>query len=269
MSKTKEKKRQRKRVAKEDRKNLRLWAEGVRETILAPHLDAYQIALDQGWREERKYLKKICREFHARVSWRMKDHEEPILAEWDPAALLTPETLTVDEEAARGARVKELNAVGHNVTCHIHRPDACPQRIRRWFTYRIRKLRKHRRSSGLDPTQDPYAVLLAKLSGLSTPPKARQAYQQFMRESYLDKIAPIVADKWQKEREQNGELSERTKEPKAGFRAQVARDVFTALPKDEQNAIAARAKKEAAEAKAAYMQALKNPLSKSPEDCQK
>jgi hypothetical protein len=33
--------------------------------------------------------------------------------------------------------------------------------------------------AGLDPLKDPYAVLLAKLSGLSSPPKARQVYRQF------------------------------------------------------------------------------------------
>jgi hypothetical protein len=41
-------KRQRKRVPKESRKNLRLWAEGARETILMPHIDGYTMALTLG-----------------------------------------------------------------------------------------------------------------------------------------------------------------------------------------------------------------------------
>ncbi|KAJ7701271.1 hypothetical protein B0H14DRAFT_2648498 [Mycena olivaceomarginata] len=117
-------------------------------------------ALNQGWRQERKYLKKVCCEYNARVSWRTLDYEEPVLAEWDPAALIVNKQLSNDEEEARADRVKILNA-----------------RIRRWFTNRLRKINKQC-SSALDPTKDPYAVLLAKLSGLTAPPKACQAYQQ-------------------------------------------------------------------------------------------
>ncbi|KAK7042098.1 hypothetical protein R3P38DRAFT_2511411 [Favolaschia claudopus] len=240
------KKRQRKRVAREDRKNLRLWAEGARESILTPHLDAYQAALDQGRRQERKFLKSVCREFHARVNWRTKDHEEPIVLDWDPSAMEVVEELSGDDERARAARVDELN-----------------KRIRRWFLYRLRKLRKQKPSSGLDPTKDPYAVLLGKLSGLAAPPKARQAYQQFMHESYNTKVAPVVAEQWEAQRIENTTLAEKTKEPKAGFRAQVARQVFSELPESERAAIADRAKQEASDARAAYTAALKSPPSQS------
>ncbi|KAJ7301534.1 hypothetical protein DFH08DRAFT_978695, partial [Mycena albidolilacea] len=228
------KKRERRRVPKEERKNLRLWAEGARENILAPHIDAYTAALNQGWRPERKFLKIVCNEFHARVSWKLPDHEEPILEEWDPAAIVTEEDLSEEDEKRKRARIKELNA-----------------RIRRWFVYRIRRIRKHRRTAGLDPTKDPFAVLLAKLSGLSAPLKARQAFQQFMREKYDDSIAPVVAAQWEEERNKASAITERTKEPKAGFRAQVARDLFAELPADEQKMFGDRAKKEAQEAKAA------------------
>ncbi|KAK6974551.1 hypothetical protein R3P38DRAFT_3239409 [Favolaschia claudopus] len=246
------KKRQRKRVAREDRKNLRLWAEGARESILKPHLDKYQAALDQGRRQERKYLKSVCREFHARAHRRTQDHEEPVVLDWDPTAMEVVETLSEEDERVRAARVDELN-----------------KRIRRWFTYRLRKLRKQKPSSGLDPTKDPYAVLLGKLSGLSAPPKARQAYQQFMHESYEDKVAPVVTERWEEERSQNTTVAERTKEPKAGFRAQVARQVFSQLPESERAAIANRAKQEAADAKAAYTASLKSPPSESPAARQK
>ncbi|KAJ7828480.1 hypothetical protein B0H14DRAFT_3718817 [Mycena olivaceomarginata] len=251
MAKGNKKKRERKRVPKEERKNLRLWADGARETILTPHLDNYQTALNQGWRQERKYLKKVCREYNARISWRTLDHEEPVLADWDPAALIVDEQLSNEEEEARAARVKILNA-----------------RIRRWFTYRLRKINKQR-SGALDPTKDPYAVLLAKLSGLTAPPKARQAYQQFMRESYAEKIAPVVAEEWRKSQEKDSQLSARTKEPKAGFRAQVAREVFADLPSAEKKDIAARATEEAVAAKLEYVNALKGPVSTSPEARQK
>jgi hypothetical protein len=131
--------------------------------------------------------------------------------------------------------------------------------------YRIRRIRKHRRSAGLDPTKDPFAVLLAKLSGLSAPPKARQAFQQFMHEKYDDSIASVVADKWEEERNKASAITERTKEPKAGFHAKVARDLFAELPADERKAFRDRAKQEAQEAKAAYITALNAPPAATPE----
>lgn len=99
------------RVPKQERKNLRLWAEGVREEILEPHLDAYSKALDKGWVQEREYLMRVCNEFHARIDWRTADHEEPVLRPFEPSAPIIPEELTDEEEADRGARVEELNKV--------------------------------------------------------------------------------------------------------------------------------------------------------------
>ncbi|KAK6991947.1 hypothetical protein R3P38DRAFT_2803347 [Favolaschia claudopus] len=228
---------------KADRQCEKVDKEGARETILTPHLDAYQAAKDQGRRQERKILKRICREFHARVGWRVRDHEEPVLKEWDPTAPEEEEMLSPEEEAEKAARILELDA-----------------RIRRWFTYRLRKIRKSLRSNrDIDPRKDPYAVLLANLSGVTAPPKALQAYQQFMRESYDDKIAPVVAERWEEEKKDKIRLAERSKEPKAGFRAEVAR----------QKTIGGRAKEQAAEAKEAYVRSLKNSPSQAPEARQK
>jgi hypothetical protein len=112
-------KRQRSRVPKESRKNLRLWAEGARETILIPHIDSYATALTLGWRQERKYWNGVCKEFHARVSWRTQDHEEPELGEWDPNTMLPSETLSSEEETQKRERVKELNKVSHRVVSHV------------------------------------------------------------------------------------------------------------------------------------------------------
>ncbi|KAJ7169364.1 hypothetical protein C8R43DRAFT_945303 [Mycena crocata] len=248
------KKREQKRVPRAERKNLRLWAEGVRETILSPHLDGYTAALDQGWRQERAYCKKVCLEFHSRVDWQTEDHEEPVLDEnWDASALKEKsKPLSPEQEKTKRGRMKVLD-----------------KRIRRWFTYRIRRIRKHRSSAGLDPTKDPYAVLLAKLSGLTAPPKARQGFQQWMRETPKDEIEPVVQARWAEEQEKGAEVAERTKEPKVGFRAAVARSIFNGLPQAEQKSIGARATQEASAAKAAYTTALKNTPSTKPEDRQK
>ncbi|KAJ6506114.1 hypothetical protein DFH09DRAFT_1334853 [Mycena vulgaris] len=241
-------KRARKRIAKEDLKNLRLWAEGVREEVLRPHIDGYAVALDAGWREERAYWKKVCVEFHACVHWRTEDHEEPIIAKFDPMAVVPKEILSAEDAAKKIARVAELDA-----------------RIRRWFLYRIRHLRKHRRSAVLDPSKDPYAILLSKLTGMKKPTKARQGFQQYMRESYSEKIAPLVASRWAERREKDGESR---KEPKAGFRAEIARELFAALPSEERKAISGRVQEEAASQKAAYVKQLTDGPSTAPADRQ-
>ncbi|KAJ7786876.1 hypothetical protein B0H13DRAFT_2528785, partial [Mycena leptocephala] len=101
--------------------------------------------------------------------------------------------------------------------------------------------------SWLGPTKDPYAVLLAKLSGLSSPPKARQAFQQYMRESYAEKIAPVVAKRWEKERGENG----------------------MAAAAAEQKALGERAKAEAQAAKASYVASLNSAPPETPEARQK
>lgn len=105
--------RARKRIQKEARRNLRLWAEGLRETILTPHIENYTDALDRSWREEREYVQKVCNEFHSRISWRLEDHEEPEapLTEYDPNAVVVPEVLDDDETQQKRNRVSLLNAV--------------------------------------------------------------------------------------------------------------------------------------------------------------
>lgn len=103
----------RKRMARDSRKNLRLWADGVRESILTPHIESYGDALERGWRAEREALQAICNEFRAKLSWRLQDHEEPDLPlpEYDPLGLQPEETLTEEEEVAKRTRIDLLNAV--------------------------------------------------------------------------------------------------------------------------------------------------------------
>lgn len=106
-------KRTRKRMSKENRQNLRLWAEGLRETILTPHIEGYTDALDRSWRDEREYVQKVCNEFHSRVSWRLQDHEEPEepLPDYDPSAVIDSEELDDEETQQKRNRVSLLNAV--------------------------------------------------------------------------------------------------------------------------------------------------------------
>ncbi|KAJ6558631.1 hypothetical protein DFH09DRAFT_1317346 [Mycena vulgaris] len=237
-------------MAKENRKNLRLWAEGARETVLQPHIEPYADALERGWRAERDYFQQVCKEFHARISWRLLDHEEPAtpLPAFDSTAKLPPlENISVEETARRLARMDELDA-----------------RIRRWLKYRVKRLRRHVRTR-VDSTKDPWAILLAKLSGVNAPPKARQAYQQLMREAYAEVIDPVVKARWA-ETPAAGSSVQTAKEPNAPFRAKIAREVFLALPDADQAGYAACAKAEAEGARRDYEKALKDTASKTPAD---
>jgi len=106
----------------------------------------------------------------------------------------------------------------------------------------------------MDPKKNPYAVLICKLTGVAPPTKARQGWQQFMHESYTSKIEAEVQKRWKVK--VDAECLPGDTLPNAPFRAAVARSMFDALPKEEQDNIKARAKAEASAAKAQYETAL-------------
>ncbi|KAK7031320.1 hypothetical protein R3P38DRAFT_3187034 [Favolaschia claudopus] len=240
------------RKEKKDRRNLKLWAEGARESILRPHLPAYTDALERGWRAERDYVREVCNEFHAKISWRLADDEEPDLPlpEYDPLVSAEPEELDDAETVAKRERIETMNA-----------------RINRWLKYRATKMR---RPKALDRMDDPWALLLAKLSGITSPPKARQGYQQYMRESYETEIKPVVEARWKASCvEEDGVTLKTSKGPGAPFRAEVARELFQELSEEQRDEIKARAKAEALADRTAYVEKMKNPPSKAPEARQK
>lgn len=102
-----------KRIAKEDRWNRKLWAEGAREQVLTPHIEAYADALERGHRAERDYRQKVYNEFHACIDWRLEDHEQPPtpLAEYDPEAQLAVEQLSEEEQVRKREKIKDVNEV--------------------------------------------------------------------------------------------------------------------------------------------------------------
>ncbi|KAJ7750928.1 hypothetical protein DFH07DRAFT_542124 [Mycena maculata] len=122
----------------------------------------------------------------------------------------------------------------------------------------------------MDRTRDPWAMLLLKLAGINSPPKARQAFQQFMHESYETEIAPVVLARWNASgiEDESGELRSK-KSPNAPFRAKVARELFAELSEKEQDALRKRVRDDAKAAKDAYVTAMKKGPSKAPEDRQK
>ena len=105
------------RMKKEDRKSQIFWADGARDDILRPHIPKYAEALQQGWRQERDCLLHICNEYHARISWRLKDWEEPPLplAPYDPKAIRAVEQLTPQEEVEKATYIQSTNEVSHMI----------------------------------------------------------------------------------------------------------------------------------------------------------
>ncbi|KAJ7604804.1 hypothetical protein DFH06DRAFT_1020601, partial [Mycena polygramma] len=200
----------------------------------------------------RDYLQNVCNEYHTCISWRLSDHEEPEvpLPVYDPLAPPTFEQLSDEEADAKHKRVNDLN-----------------KRIRRWLKYRARSLRRGFATKA-SLHDNPFSVLLAKLSGLTAPPKARQGFQQYMHESYDADISSLVAERWAKA-SINPDGSANTKSPDAPFRCAIARELFKTLPEEQQQAIRDRAVEEAKERKRLYAKGMKDGPSKSPEARQK
>ncbi|KAJ6476568.1 hypothetical protein DFH09DRAFT_1108865 [Mycena vulgaris] len=226
MAKGKRAKRQWRRKAKEERKSNKLWAEGAREEFLKKHVEAYADALEL-WMARRTRLSSAVGACST-----TKNLELP-LADYDPFAPAVPEVLTDQEKQQRYERIEELNV-----------------RICRWLKYRARSLRRNL-ARGLNARDNPYAVLLAKLTGVSAPPKARQAFQQFMHESYQDKISSVVATRWAAE-SIGPDSAAKSGKPNTPFRCKIAREMFLELPEVERTALQERATAEARAAKAAY-----------------
>lgn len=106
----------------------------------------------------------------------------------------------------------------------------------------------------MDIEKNPYAVLLAQLCGIPPAPiRARQGWQQLMKERYPDVIAPAVSSAWA-ERIKDG-IKPGDKND-AVFRADVARMAFAKLSPGEQKQLIANAKRDKDAAVATYKLAL-------------
>ena len=140
--------------------------------------------------------------------------------------------------------------------------------IRRWLNYRVKKLYQlHSFTRTSNPTKHPYTVLMGKLSGLHAPPKARQGYQQFMKEHYQERIDPFVKKAWaehvRKEHIPADEL------PGPDFRAKITRDLFKKLPESERLQYSMTAKGEAFRARTEYENELNGTISLEPHAMQR
>lgn len=97
-------------------------------------------------------------------------------------------------------------------------------------------------ASDMDTAKNPYAALLAQLSGIPPAPvRARQGWQQLMHERYPDLIGPAVDAAWNEKVSKGLQSADKNN---AAFRAQVARKVFNDLPSEEQKKLLASAQKD-------------------------
>lgn len=81
------------------------------------------------------------------------------------------------------------------------------------------------------PDQNPFAALLAKLSGISKPPiRARQGWQQYMHERNDDVIAPAVSAAWAIKQAEG--LTQQD-ENNMSYRTDIAHELFNKLPAAE------------------------------------
>ncbi|CAK5265238.1 unnamed protein product [Mycena citricolor] len=166
--------------SKSEQRSLKFWAQGVREDeILAPHIQRYRDALERGRRAEAAYLQRVCHEYHARVPWQTRDNEEPPLPlpAYDPRAPVVEEVLEEHEKPIRAARKQELN-----------------KRIRRWLVRHAKKIgAMTARGEG---AEGPFTLLLAQLTDLTPPSKARSGPQQLMHDDYDTLVAETAQAEW-------------------------------------------------------------------------
>jgi hypothetical protein len=102
-----------KRMKMGDRESRKLWAEGCREGILAPHVEPYADALARSCVAERDYIRRVQNEYHQLIPWELPDDEEPPLPlpEYDPKVIMMAEELTAEESEHKSKVVARKNKV--------------------------------------------------------------------------------------------------------------------------------------------------------------
>lgn len=102
-------------MAKADRLNQKLWAEGVRETVMVPHIGAYADALARSNVAERDYIHRVQNEYHQLFDWRLKDDEEPDLPipKYNPYKIAPDEVLTAEDALLKSQTISRKNKVAN------------------------------------------------------------------------------------------------------------------------------------------------------------
>jgi hypothetical protein len=108
-----------KHMNKKDRQNQKLWAEGCRKAILAPHIEPYADALACSAVSELDYLHQVLNKYHQLIPWDLLDNEEPTLPvpAYDHHAIAPEETLTNKEALRKSKCIAHKNKVNN---LHYH-----------------------------------------------------------------------------------------------------------------------------------------------------
>lgn len=109
-------------LKKEERKNLKGWAEGGHKQILSKHVLTYSDCLELGWRAEETCFDMVCREYIFHIGWHLKDHEEPAqpFRFYNPHAPREVEELTPEEAKEKQERLEEIFWVSEKCQRSFH-----------------------------------------------------------------------------------------------------------------------------------------------------
>ncbi|KAL1712070.1 hypothetical protein EV715DRAFT_297420 [Schizophyllum commune] len=263
------KKRQRKYKDKGESKNKKLWARGIREEILLPHLAKFTEELAKSSKDASAYGVKVCHEFNVKIPYNLPDKDEPDLPlpQYDAQNPPPLPPLSEDEEKARSEALRVRD-----------------KRVMDWLKYRARKVLPANPKGAMD-TNNPFRLYMMGLTGLSdAPKKARQGWQQYQHENpafiqesaqqaWDEKVASgeVDPEEWEDDESVEGE-QDGGKGKKAtkgvGFISEHARRLFAVLPESEQKALGVRAREAKAAAQKAWDEALKAKPSRTPDAVQ-
>ncbi|KAL1698751.1 hypothetical protein EV121DRAFT_296853 [Schizophyllum commune] len=242
-------KRKRRGIPKKDRKNRKNWAEGVRAEILSQYIARYtDVVAEGGWSKGQEVIREVCAEYHAKIPWQLPDHDEPDLPlpEYNPKNPPVQLHLSDEEEAARSAALTEKNAAIH-----------------RWIHWRARKIPGYRQQYRAN-RNNPYDRVVLELAGMSPKgsKKALQPVQQYAKEH--PEAVEEAGDVFEEEKAAGGGLVKHgdsfiEKKSVNWVMSYIKKQYFDKLSRQEKAAYGERARKVAADEKAAWEEALKEP----------
>ncbi|KAL1684835.1 hypothetical protein GGG16DRAFT_28990, partial [Schizophyllum commune] len=252
------KKRKRGGKPKEERRNRKNWAEGVREEFMKPYVPRYVDAVAKGgWPAGQAVIRELCAEYHAKIPWTLPYTKEPTtpLPEYDPTNPPVLEPLSDEEEAERSAVLTELNGMLH-----------------RWVHWRAKKVPGYRQQYRAN-RNNPFDRLVLHLCGMSPKgaKKALQPVQQYAHEHPDASVAAGTAfedEMASKGFVKNGDkiIMKQTVNWTMGW---IKKNYFDKLPASERSGYGVRARQTARAEKEAWEKALKEPPKRDAKSIQK
>ncbi|KAF9502209.1 hypothetical protein BDN71DRAFT_1515911 [Pleurotus eryngii] len=147
-----------------DKRFGRGWAKGARLIFLQSHLERYKTACNESRSKGHDVMDSIHNAYFKQFDWRQPVTEEPEEGAPPPNPL---KPLSPEERKLKGAVVDRLK-----------------QSIASWLNYRTNRVDTGLSHLTNKSTNDPFAILLSKLSGVGLkPPKRRAAWEHYAKEA--------------------------------------------------------------------------------------